>query len=67
MANSLWIEKRRLRFVGLSALVLGLDLLAGDALAIQRNLGKQIERVRREAEFMLRLRQAAFGAFHGVG
>src|ERR1017187_4072697 len=66
MANFLWIEKRRLRCVGSKAQLIGLGALAGDALAIQRNRGKQIERVRRKTELMLRQRQAAFGSFHGI-
>src|ERR1017187_4449213 len=66
MANCLWIEKRGLRCIGGKAQLFCLGSLAADALAIKRGFGKEIERVRRIAELMLRQRQAAFSAFHGV-
>src|ERR1019366_9069571 len=59
-------EKRGLRGGGGAALLCRLGLLAGDAVAIERNLGKQIEHVRRKAELVLRQRQAALVRFHGM-
>jgi hypothetical protein len=53
-------------FVGEQSRLRCLGSLAGDAVAIKRNLGKQVECVRRKAELMLRQRQAAFVPFHGV-
>jgi hypothetical protein len=66
MANFLCGEERGLRCIGGAASLLCLGLLAGDALTVQRNLGKQIERVRRKSELVLRNWQAAFASFHGV-
>src|ERR1035437_880306 len=61
----LGVKKRGLRCRRLAASLLCLGLLAGDALTIPRNLGKQIERVRRKTELMLRQRLAALVSFHG--
>jgi hypothetical protein len=59
-------EQSRLRCLGCKPCLLCLGSLAGDAVAIKRNLGKQVECVRRKSELMLRQRQAAFVPFHGV-
>jgi hypothetical protein len=44
----------------------GLDAFAGDAFTVQSGFGNQVERVRRESEFVLRDRQAASASSHCV-
>jgi len=60
-------EKRRLRCLGKLPGVVCFAAFAGDAFAVQPGFGNQVERARRESEFMLRDRQAAFVSFHGIG
>ncbi|MDD5140529.1 MAG: hypothetical protein PHY43_09760 [Verrucomicrobiales bacterium] len=66
MAKFLGVKKRGLPCLRLAASLCSLGLLSGDALTVQRNLGEQIERVRRKSELVLRQRQATFVPFHGV-
>jgi len=58
-------EKRRLRCLGKLPGVVCFAAFAGDAFAVQPGFGNQVEGVRRESEFMLRDRQAAFVSFQG--
>ncbi len=60
-------EQSRLRCLRLPAAGVCLGAFAGDAVTVQRGLGKQVESCGRKTEFVLRGRQAAFVAFHGVG
>jgi hypothetical protein len=46
-------EKRRLRCLGKLPGVVCFAAFAGDAFAVQPGFGNQVERVRRESEFML--------------
>jgi hypothetical protein len=66
MAISICGEERCLRCICGAASLCCLGLLSGDALTVQRNLGKQIERVRTKSELVLRNWQAAFASSHGV-
>ena len=60
-------EKRRLRCLGKLAGAFCLGAFAGDAFTIKGVFLHQVERLRRESEFMLRDRQAASISFHGRG
>jgi hypothetical protein len=59
-------EQSGLRCLGCKPCLRCLGSLAGDAVTIKRNLGRQVECVRRKSELMLRQRQAAFVPFHGM-
>ena len=60
-------EKRRLSCLGKLPGVVCFAAFAGDAFAVQPGFGNQVERARRESEFMLRDRQAASVSFRGRG
>ena len=55
-----------MRFLRQVAGAFGFLAFAGDALPIKASILNQVERVRRKTEFVLRDRQAASVAFHGI-
>ena len=65
MARLLRGEQRGLRGLRKLAGLLGLGLLAGDALTVNGGFGEQIESVWRKTKLVLRDGQMAAVAFHG--